>query len=618
MGKYISSERIRDLYNSGAISSDDVESLVIAGNPIYWSETYLKNPEERTETFYMWDHQREILGCENRLIAARLGRQTGKTITLVAKALWEAFTEPKIQVLIVAPWKENLKTIWEKLKSMIADTFVEESIAYMNNSRDVFEIEFDNGSTISGYAVNKYPDKIRGKSPHAVFIDEADYVAAPAIKTIIGFIISHPDVKIWASSTPSGARAWFYKVCYDPSYSHFHYPSWVNPNWGPEMEEMIRATLTSDLDWVHEVEAEFGELEQGVFKNNRLDICIMRGEMEGGSAKWKLRNQVYNTYSYKDLEVPREDCEYIFGIDWNGRHAGVQILVLEVEFPTNGYPRLMIVDRKSIHDSEATQTRALETIIAMYKKYRPKSIALDEGFGHAQLEFLRLWAKEHSTSGMGDRLKPIRWGDTIKIIDPFTKEVKKKSVKHFMIDNAVRITEADDLHLILPALEDSERTQGLVWQMRNFRIKDYTPDGKAIYTKGNDHILSCLLMCLYQYSLDYSNILNLGKVSFQRHVSVMKSPFEKTAYQDAIVDRLTINEPSNVSGVVDGLRNHTNDSRFAATAAQSGFRVSPFTDDERPGIKNKIDIRRGGKKSIIAFGKKKNRTKTVVRRRLDI
>lgn len=108
------------------------------------------------------------------------------------------------------------------------------------------------------------------------------------------------DIGITMSSTPTGKRSHFYKACTDPKMGfveHFH-PSMHNPNWCDKMEGEFRAQLT-DQAYVHEIEAEFGTQDTGVFPKDKLDLSI-----------------TYENYAYNDLlydqikKVERENIKY--------------------------------------------------------------------------------------------------------------------------------------------------------------------------------------------------------------------------------------------------------------------------------------------------------------------
>ena len=215
MGKYINREDIEKGVRQGIINIDKAKDLLLAGDPVNWAETYLRNPDDPSKPVSLWNHQVELLRCQSRNIAARIGRQSGKTITLICKMIWEIYTESNIFVLVLCPRKENVNTLWDKMNAMIQGTVVERSITRKKGGGDddKYELILNNKSRIKAFAVNQYPEQIRGMSPNKIFLDEADYIADPALKAMTGFIISHPDVTIWASSTPTGARGWFYKIC---------------------------------------------------------------------------------------------------------------------------------------------------------------------------------------------------------------------------------------------------------------------------------------------------------------------------------------------------------------------------------------------------------------------
>lgn len=99
-----------------------------------------------------------------------------------------------------------------------------------------------------------------------MYMQDADF------DSILMLAGERPDIGVFLSSTPTGARKRFWQCCTDPKmhFKEFHFPSMCNPDWGPEMEEEFRAQL-SEAGYTHEVLAEFGEQETGVFNKDRLD-----------------------------------------------------------------------------------------------------------------------------------------------------------------------------------------------------------------------------------------------------------------------------------------------------------------------------------------------------------
>lgn len=93
--------------------------------------------------------------------------------------------------------------------------------------------------------------------------------------SVLAIAAEREGIRVFLSSTPTGARKRFWQCCTDPKlhFKEFHFPSTCNPNWGPKMEEEFRAQL-SESGYQHEVLAEFGEQETGVFDKTKLDEAM--------------------------------------------------------------------------------------------------------------------------------------------------------------------------------------------------------------------------------------------------------------------------------------------------------------------------------------------------------
>ena len=109
----------------------------------------------------------------------------------------------------------------------------------------------------------------------SIYLDESDYLQDADFDSILAVAGERPGIKVFLSSTPTGARKRFWQCCTDPKmhFKEFHYPSMCNPQWGPKMEEEFRAQL-SEQGYIHEILAEFGTQETGVFDKDKLDAAM--------------------------------------------------------------------------------------------------------------------------------------------------------------------------------------------------------------------------------------------------------------------------------------------------------------------------------------------------------
>lgn len=121
-------------------------------------------------------------------------------------------------------------------------------------------------------------------------------------ETIAAVALEDPErIGMMVSSTPTGARGMFYRICmelkfnqdslvnpvntnkygyiYDSrnydrrkakGWKEFYFPGTVNPNWNARMEEEFRQEYT-EVKYQHEVLAEFGTETQGVFNKSYVD-----------------------------------------------------------------------------------------------------------------------------------------------------------------------------------------------------------------------------------------------------------------------------------------------------------------------------------------------------------
>lgn len=129
-----------------------------------------------------------------------------------------------------------------------------------------------------------------------IYIDESDYLADADFDSILAIAGERDNIGIFLSSTPTGARKRFWQACTDPKmhFKQFHYPSMCNPQWGPKMEEEFRATL-SEQGYVHEILADFGSQETGVFNKDKLDKAM------------KFKNYAYSELTYSQHKRVEED-----------------------------------------------------------------------------------------------------------------------------------------------------------------------------------------------------------------------------------------------------------------------------------------------------------------------
>lgn len=319
-------------------TDSELDLLAININPIKWAKAYL-NWESRDYQDIMLETMRDM-----KLTTLRLGRRLGKSETMVISILWHAFVQPnkgpnnQYDILIICPYDEQVDLIFKRLAQLI-----ETSDALKGSiKKDVHHrLVFHNGTVIRGLTAGSKSStgaaNTRGQRADLIVLDEVDYMGEDDITNIVNIRNEAPErIKIIAASTPSGDRSMYYRWCTESTksyeynreeseiqnkpiytlkhnkegngWAHVHAPSTVNPelmktnpDTGKTYLDELKATLT-DMRYIQEVLAEFGESEMGVYQKQYIDRAIELG---------KTINLSYEETDYKK-RGPR-----ILGVDWD-------------------------------------------------------------------------------------------------------------------------------------------------------------------------------------------------------------------------------------------------------------------------------------------------------------
>lgn len=218
-----------------------------------------------------------------------------------------------------------------------------------------------------------------------IYIDEIDFMSEYCFEVIAAIAIERADIGITVSSTPLGKRSHFYKMCTDKKlgYSEHFHPSMHNPGWCEQMEAELRAQLT-EQGYVHEVLAEFGTQEKGVFPKDKLDNAM------------NVEYYAYNELTYdQKIKCEREDTWPIMyehslnnpppfnpfrtmGIDWDKFSASSSIVILDYDVIRK---KFKVIKRVEVPRGEYSFDNAVNLVIQLNEIYNPSYIYCDAGAG---------------------------------------------------------------------------------------------------------------------------------------------------------------------------------------------------------------------------------------------
>jgi Terminase large subunit, T4likevirus-type, N-terminal len=441
-------------------------------------------------------YQVEMLRCTSRKKTIRAGRRLGKSECAAVMILWLLYTNSHYSILLICPFQSQVKRIFDIMRKLIGESLTfHQSITRDVNNPHI--IELANGSSIKGFSSGAKSggksNQIRGQDANCIVLDEADYLSEDDLESILAILASHPDCLLWASSTPTGARKFFFNWAINKNlgFKEFHYISAESPSWSEETETFFRDAY-SEGAFAREFLAEFGDETSGVFKGSDINNSVM-------------------DYDYSDCEYDPK-CSYVIGVDWNGEAVGTHIVVVESQV-SDGAVRYRVVDKSIIEKSEFTQIKAVEEIIRLNYKWSSAFIYVDYGYGATQVEMLKRYGKDNPMSRIDKKVVGIQMGGNVAIKDPITGQDVNKPAKAFMVNVAARQVEAG--RCIFPALEDTNAMMsdegggghiGLVQQMRNFKVLKMAKNGSPTFTGENEHTLTAWMLAILGFFMEMSDI----------------------------------------------------------------------------------------------------------------
>ena len=485
-------------------------------DPVAWVELMF-GFSDKDPKWFLRSYQKEQLRCSSKRMAVREGRRSGKSFAMALKLIYYAFNMKLDRgrdangnivyigpsIMIVTPYQAQLTNIFEEMEKLMKRNFElrSEVVSGTGDSLYIktptFKMEFRNGGLIQGFVsgIGVRQDgsgggTMRGSSADVVYLDEMDMIPEEILDKVINPILATtPNTSLIATSTPIGKKGKFHQWCLErPDFEEDFLPSSVIPHWEEIKEEILRDS--TEESFMAEYMAIFIEQQQGVFKkewvyNARLD--------------YKYNDS--NLQRILGLKTSNADCIKAIGIDWN-KNAGTEFYVVGY-YPSD---KVWIgLDAINVSSSEFSAKRWIKELVELNYKWKPDYIYADEGYGHTIIEELRYQsyalrgkpnktAMDQETVKIADRLISFNFSQNIKIKDPVTNKDIKKSGKHFLVENAVRILQEGLFKFSIYDDRLKEQFFNYIVVRRN------TQNNKPVYGKNNetigDHRLDAFMLAL--------------------------------------------------------------------------------------------------------------------------
>lgn len=484
-------------------SQEEIDLAQSLYDPISWAETNIGWKPRKSKGGEKY--QELILRCSSKRKVLRMGRRLGKTEVMVVAILHYLFTNsPKVQrwdenaqmyvdgfstILVLTPYLSQVKLIFNRIRELLARNPQLQNEVKRDVSTPHHMIELYNGAKVVGFSSGaKGAEAVRGQKADFIILDEMDYLSSEDIESVVALMMEHDQVKILASSTPSGRREYFYSFCEERmDFKQFYYPSMVNPSWGPKMEAELRQFYKTEIGWQHEILAEFGEEAAGVFQNK----YIFKAQQD---------------YKYESV-TPNPKWTYSVGIDWNDAENGTKLCVVGWDPDKSIFK---VVDKQTVQKAGWTQTTAIQELIKLNRLWKPDFVYVDEGYGATQIEVIKQFGidalrRDDEHARTDEKLKNVvgvNSSSKIEVYDPVTGEPIKKMMKPYMIENAVRRFEQQQ---VIFSLYD----EVLAEQLGGYIIAKVNASGNPVYEATNgDHDLDAFVLALLAFQMELSEFTN--------------------------------------------------------------------------------------------------------------
>lgn len=580
----------------GMTLEEKIKVQEILNDTVSWAQTFVKVFNKETGEQDPWIgrwYQVEMLRDKSFKKVYRCGRRIGKTETMIMEGLKLTFTNKHFRVLFVTPYESQVKLIFDRIVEILDESpALKQEV--VRSTKNPYELKIRNGSSILGFTTGASSGSggasVRGQKADYIFMDEVDYMTAADFDTITTIAAERTDIGICMSSTPTGQRSKFYEACTNPNfgYNQHYHPSTHNPGWNKEMEASFKAQL-SEQGYVHEVLAEFGTEEMGVFNKDCLDKAVAHDlytyseltyyqELACKCSDKKITKLIY------DANNPAPPNPFrTMGVDWDKYGASSSILILDYDIV---FRKFRVFKRYELPASKYSYDNAVNTIVELNDIYNPSYIYCDRGSGEYQIERLHILGDKNPKSGLDKKVYGKSFKETFVVEDPITGEKTNNMFKHVMINQLQMCIERD--RLILSPFDDV-----LNKQLIDYEVVKNTPSG-PVYTNKNEHFIDALGLAYMAFVDKFPKIARgIDEIEYSSKAAIIKSR------SSVVLNRAIRSGAISITGIVGG------DSAYNTSigAYKETRDMSDGPDGQRYNILSKKQINQ-----LLSSNKNSNRT----------
>ena len=142
-----------------------------------------------------------------------------------------------------------------------------------------------------------------------------------------------------------------------------------------------------------------------------------------------------------------------------------------------------------------------------------------------QIERLHIIGDENPRTGLKDKVKGFAFQQTIDIPDPITKEMQKKPLKTFMVN---QLTNCFDRHNMILSPYDEQFFKQLI----DYSIVSISRNGNPVYTSKNEHFIDALGLAYLAFVLEFPTLTGAIK-AIENKAAMMQAKYDLSSIHDA-------------------------------------------------------------------------------------
>ena len=214
MKSYVNNPLIKASHQTQEFTEEQIQEFVkCANSPEYFIVNYIKivHLERGLVPFEMYDFQKKMVSTfhENRFTICKVGRQSGKSVTVIAYLLWFLLFNESVSVAMLANKSATSRELLSRMQLAYEHLpfWLQQGVGVWNKG----SFELENGSKIISSATSS--SAIRGSSFNLVFLDEFAFVennlAEDFFRSVYPTISSAENTKLIIVSTPYGMNHYY-------------------------------------------------------------------------------------------------------------------------------------------------------------------------------------------------------------------------------------------------------------------------------------------------------------------------------------------------------------------------------------------------------------------------